>query len=86
MFSLFSVKMDNVENIHNPLPQNINMDELEFHKMKFIYNAIQSGWEVKLKNNNYIFKKKHNNQKEIYLENYIKTFVEENMDFNKLIN
>ena len=78
--------MDNVENIHNPLPQNINMDGIEFHKMKFIYNAIQSGWEVKLNNNKYIFKKKHNNQKEIYLENYIKTFVAENMDFNKLIN
>jgi len=78
--------MDNNENVHTHLPNNINIDAIEFHKMKFIYNAIQSGWEVKLNNNKYIFNKKHNHQKEIYLENYLKTFVEENIDLSKLIN
>ena len=77
--------MNNNEFLHKQVSSNINVDIAEYHKMKFIYNAIQSGWEVKLKNNKYFFNKKHNNQKEIYLEDYIKNFVEENMDLNTLI-
>ena len=71
---------------HEPMSENINIDCIDFHKMSFIYNAIQSGWSVKLKNKKYVFKKKHNDKKEIYLENYLKDFVEKNMDFNNLIN
>ena len=64
----------------------ISVDRVLFHKMSFIYNALQSGWEVKMTNDKYSFKKKHNNSREIYLENYLKNFVEKNMDINKLIN
>lgn len=78
---------DNKEIIATGIPEKINVNCIEFQKMSFIYNAIQSGWEVKLNNKNkYVFKKKHENRKEIYLENYLKTFVEENLDFNHLIN
>lgn len=78
---------DDKEIIVTDIPEKINVNCIEFQKMSFIYNAIQSGWEVKLNNKNkYVFKKKHENRKEIYLENYLKTFVEENVDFNHLIN
>ena len=77
---------DNKTIISENIPPNINVNCIEFHKMSFIYNAIQSGWEVKLKDNKYIFKKKHGNRKEIYLENYLKTFIENNLDINNLIN
>jgi hypothetical protein len=78
---------DDKEIIVTGIPEKINVNCIEFQKMSFIYNAIQSGWEVKLNNKDkYVFKKKHENRKEIYLENYLKTFVEENVDFNHLIN
>jgi len=78
---------DDKEIIVTGIPEKINVNCIEFQKMSFIYNAIQSGWEVKLNNKDkYVFKKKHENLKEIYLENYLKTFVEENVDFNHLIN
>ena len=78
---------DDKEIIVTDIPEKINVNCIEFQKMSFIYNAIQSGWEVKLNNKDkYVFKKKHENRKEIYLENYLKTFVEENLDFNHLIN
>jgi len=78
---------DDKEIIVTGIPEKAYVNCIEFQKMSFIYNAIQSGWEVKLNNKDkYVFKKKHENRKEIYLENYLKTFVEENLDFNHLIN
>ena len=53
--------------------------------MTFIYNAIQNGWEVKLKDDKYIFSKKHEGKKEIFLDTYLKKFIEKNMDINQLI-
>jgi hypothetical protein len=50
------------------------------HKMLFIYNAIEDGWCVRKKANNmYIFTKKHENKKEIYLDNYLKKFIIDNI-------
>jgi hypothetical protein len=57
-----------------------------FHKMRFIYNALEDGWTVSAQNNKYVFTKKHENKKEIYLENYLKNFIEKNIDINNLIN
>ena len=38
---------------------NFNLDNISFHKMLFIYNAILNGWIVKRKpDNNFEFKKK----------------------------
>ena len=52
--------------------------------MAFIYNAVQSGWCVRLNKNAYVFTKKHEGKKEIYLDNYLKNFVESNMDADLL--
>ena len=47
--------------------------------MLFINNAIDAGWAVKKRDNKYIFSKKHENKKEVYLETYLQQFIEENL-------
>ena len=54
-------------------------------KMSFIYNAVQNGWNVRKKNDSYIFTKKHQGKKEVFLDTYLNDFVEENVDLNKLL-
>jgi hypothetical protein len=61
------------------------IDNVKFHKMMFLFNAINDGWTVKKKNNSYIFKKKHENKKEIFEENYLHTFMRTNIDMNTLL-
>ena len=34
--------------------------------MTLIYNAINAGWSVKMRDNSYIFSKDHNEDKEIF--------------------
>lgn len=60
-----------------------NIDYIEYKKMAFIYNAINSGWEVKYKNDTYIFTKKHEGKKEVFLDSFLKHFVERNMEIKK---
>lgn len=55
-----------------------NFDPIDLKKMKFIFNALQNGWTVQKKKETYVFSKKHEGKKEIYFDNYIKQFVEEN--------
>jgi hypothetical protein len=67
----------------NELSFNINKetetDFIKLQKMRFIYNAIESGWNVKKIDNKYYFCKKHEGKKEIYLESYLQKFIENNM-------
>lgn len=60
------------------------IDYVEFQKMAFIYNAVNSGWEVKNRNDSYIFTKKHEGKKEVYLDCYLQRFIEKNMDISQL--
>jgi hypothetical protein len=53
--------------------------------MTFLYNAIESGWEVKRKENTYVFTKKHQGKKEIYNDSYLKTFIQANMNVKNII-
>jgi hypothetical protein len=52
----------------------------DLQKMSFIFNALQNGWEIKMKNNKYHFTKKHENKQEIYLDSYLTHFLKTNMD------
>lgn len=54
------------------------LDNIELQKMKFIYNALQNGWTVQKKRETYVFSKKHEGKKEIYIDTYLKQFLEEN--------
>jgi hypothetical protein len=54
---------------------NIQMTKKEYYKMLFIMNALDNGWTVKKKNDSFVFTKKHENQKEIFQENYLEEFI-----------
>ena len=64
--------------------ENISYDNITLTKMKFIYNAINDGWSVEKNINSngekYIFKKKHNNQKEIFSNNFLDKFINDNLE------
>ena len=62
----------------------LEIDCITLQKMAFVYNAVQSGWKVSKNDSSYVFTKKHENKKEIYLDTFLKSFVEENMDINKI--
>ena len=73
-----------MDNIISKFPKNIEIDKITLQKMIIIYNAIQDGWEVKQKNVYYVFIKKHQGKKEVYLDNFLKTFIESNLNYDKL--
>ena len=59
------------------MQSHIEMDKKKFKKMLFIQNAIENGWSVKKVGMAYIFKKKHENRREIFQNDYIERFVGE---------
>ena len=66
-----------------------NIDIFSIQKMLFIYNAILSGWTVKMIDNDRFefIKSKDNISKEVYLNNYLNKFIKENLtDINKILN
>lgn len=62
----------------------IKLDYLLIQKMMFIYNALNDGWVVKKKKNLFVFTKNHEGKKEVLLDDYLKRFMEENFDINKI--
>lgn len=54
------------------------MDSITLQKMIFIYNSINKGWKVHKRNNSYVFSKKHENKKEVFLDDYLKKFILDN--------
>ena len=61
-----------------------NFNYLTIQKMALIYNALEDGWTVKKKENKYSFIKNHRGKKEVYLDDYLKKFMTENLDINKI--
>ena len=61
------------------------LDTIIFNKMLFIFNALESGWEIKKNEDSYIFTKPHEDKKEVFLDNYLRKFLEKNLDINNLI-
>lgn len=73
------IKID--ESINN---NNLTIDKLTFRKMNFIYNALENGWKVEKKNQLYIFKKNHEGKKEVYLDDYLTRFMQDNFDMSTI--
>lgn len=48
------------------------------YKKDFIYNALEDGWSITKKNDCYIFRKRHEQKKEVYLDSYLTKFIEKN--------
>ena len=61
------------------------IDKHKFHKMCFLWNALEDGWTIKKKGESYIFTKKHQDKKEIFLDSFITSFVKDNIDINKIL-
>ena len=78
--------MDEFKNIQTHLTSNFEVDYIKIQKMALLFNALEDGWNIEKKNDYYIFKKKHENKKEIYLDNYLKRFMVQNLDINSFIN
>tara|TARA_B100000035_G_scaffold157816_1_gene134516 strand:+ start:24304 stop:24537 length:234 start_codon:yes stop_codon:yes gene_type:complete len=63
---------------------NKKIDCILLQKMILIYNALDKGWTVKKKKNAYIFTKNHEGKKEVFLDTYLKRFMIDNLDINKI--
>lgn len=53
----------------------MNKNEKTSIKETIILNAIEDGWSVQKKGDFYIFRKKHENKKEILSEEYLRMFL-----------
>ena len=67
----------------------VEMGSDQFQKMTFLYNAIQDGWTVKKKKekqtDSYVFTKKHEGKREVFLDTYLETFVRTSLNMNHLL-
>ena len=66
------------------LQRQLNIENNKLSKMIFLFNALENGWAIKKRDNNYLFRKKHEGKKEIFSDKYLSRFMEENFDFNQL--
>lgn len=64
--------------------KNIDINYLTLQKMVFLFNALEDGWEIKKNDDKYIFVKKHEGKKEVFSENYLRRFIEQNFNINKI--
>jgi hypothetical protein len=62
--------------------ENVKVDNKTILKMNFIMNALEQGWSVKKHEGSFIFSKKHEGKKEIYMEEYLENFITYNMQLN----
>ena len=58
---------------------------IEYKKMKFIFNALNDGWEIRKEEDSFIFTKKHEGKKEVYSNNYLRAFVVKNSETDKIL-
>jgi len=67
--------------LSNPILSNqVKIDKPKLQKMIFIMNALEKGWSVKKSGESYIFIKKHENRKEIFMESYLEKFILSNIE------
>ena len=78
----------NIEiNIANSNDENkqIEIDQIKFQKMVFLYNALDNGWSIKKRKESYIFTKNHEGKKEVFDEQYLSIFMKENVNINNIL-
>lgn len=59
---------------------------VNIQKMIFIYNALLSGWTVKMIESNTFEFKKNRENKEVDLDDYLKTFILQNLNVDNIKN
>jgi hypothetical protein len=70
--------------IHVKIADKIEIDNFMLQKMTFLYNALENGWDIKKTDDKYIFSKKHEQKKEVYLDSYLREFLESNITINNI--
>ena len=66
-------------------PGQVEIDQIKFKKMVFLYNALDNGWTIKKKHDSYIFTKNHEGKKEIFEESYLSIFMKDNININNIL-
>lgn len=61
-----------------------NINDKQLKIMVFLMNALEKGWSIKKKENEFIFTKKHEGKKEIFNETYLEEFIQSNFDMDVL--
>ena len=56
----------------------LQIEQTQFQKMVFVFNAVQKGWTVKKRGDSYIFVKKHEGKKEVMDDSYLTEFIRSN--------
>jgi len=52
-------------------------DAKTLHQYKFIMTALDKGWSIKKRNDKYILSKKHHQQKEVFMDDYLEKIINE---------
>jgi hypothetical protein len=47
----------------------------EQNKMRFLMNALDEGWSIKKRNDQYVMTKRHKNRREVFEEEFLENFV-----------
>ena len=77
--------MTSKETLISEMPEiQTSMEPKQLQIMAFLMNALEKGWTVKKKNNEYIFSKKHEGKREVFQENYLESFIQSNLDMSIL--
>jgi len=64
--------------------EKISAEVVHLQKMLFVFNAVLSGWTVRMVGDNtFEFKKDRKNQ-EVNLDNYLRTFVVQNLNVDNI--
>jgi len=74
----------NIESAGGP-NYDIRIENIQFQKMLFLFNAINDGWSIKKRQDSYIFTKNHEGKKEVLLDSYLLSFMKGNFDVNKIL-
>jgi len=62
----------------------ISLDNRTMQKMVFVMNALDKGWSIKKREDAFIFSKKHEGKREVFMDNYLESFIESNFDTSVL--
>ena len=64
---------------------NLKIDTIQFQKMTLLFNAIEDGWSIKKRNDSYVFTKNHEGKKEILHDDYLISFMKNNLQVKKIL-
>jgi hypothetical protein len=65
--------------------KNVDINNVKFQKMVFLYNALDNGWSIKKRKDSYIFTKNHEGKKEVFDESYLAIFMKDNANINNIL-